>query len=133
MSAKRRWSGLSFVVLAVACIGAPALADQSSFHSPSGNIQCELDFDVGPSVANVAYCQTFEPAQAVRLKPNGKIKVCKGMACLGDGPQDALILGFGEHITQGPFRCTSRRNGMRCTLEGGRGFRISRAGIKRLG
>jgi hypothetical protein len=122
------------VLAAVAMtLAAPALADQSSFHSPSGNIQCELDFDVGPGVPNVAYCQTFEPAQAVRLKPNGKIKVCKGMACLGDGPENATTLGFGERIDQGPFTCVSKKSGIKCTLASGRGFRISRSGIKRLG
>jgi hypothetical protein len=124
---------LCFAAVALTALAAPAQADQSWFHSPSGNIQCELDFDVGPGVPNVAYCQTFEPPAAVRLKPNGKVKICEGGSCVGNGPENAFTLSYGDKTTQGPFICRSKRNGVTCKIDSGKGFRISRAGIKKLG
>lgn len=122
-----------FVAIVMAALAAPAQADQTWFHSPSGNIQCELDFDVGPGLPNQAYCQTFEPARSVSLRPNGKLKHCKGGRCLGNGPEDSIRLDYGESVRQGVFRCTSRENGVACRIgKHGKGFRISKAGVKRL-
>jgi hypothetical protein len=93
------------------------------FHSPSGNIQCE----VGAS----AYCQTFVPLQTVTLSANGRTRVCSHRACpVGNGPENATALAYGRSIHVGAFRCTSRRSGMRCVVVAtGRGFTIARQGV----
>jgi Family of unknown function (DUF6636) len=48
------------------------------------------------------------------------------------GVGDAFTLGYGKSVRLGPFRCTSRRIGMRCVvMRSGHGFVISRARLKR--
>jgi uncharacterized protein DUF6636 len=93
------------------------------FHSPSGNIQCE--------VGVTAYCQTFRPLQTVTLRANGRSVVCTRRACpVGNGPENATTLAYGRSIRVGPFRCTSLQSGMRCVVvRTGRGFTIARQGV----
>jgi hypothetical protein len=93
--------------------GAPAF-----FHSPSGNIQCEVD-------AEHADCQTFEPMRSVTLKPDGMDSVCRGEGCVGNGPETAGRLAYGKSLSVGPFQCLSEENGVIC-LVSSHGFRISR-------
>lgn len=116
--------------LIAAALPATASAKVSFFHSPSGNIQCEVA--ANDSRGTYAYCQTFEPVQSVKLNAKGKSKVCRGATCVGDGPQDAFTLGYGKAVKVGGFRCTSRESGITCRVIGkGRGFKISRSGITR--
>jgi len=107
---------------------AAASARVSWFHSPSGNIQCEVASK--DSRGNYAYCQTFNPAASVKLGVKGHSKLCRGAGCVGDGPPNAFTLRYGHSVHVGPFTCTSRTDGMRCTV-GGHGFLISRRGISR--
>jgi hypothetical protein len=100
------------------------------FHSPSGNIQCEVS--AHDERGTYAYCQSFEPARSVMLRRGGGMKVCRGEACLGNGPENAFTLGYGRSVRVGPFRCTSLERGMRCKIvRTGRGFLISRQALKR--
>jgi hypothetical protein len=48
--------------------------------------------------------------------------------CVGDTVRDpkAKILNYGQTRTDGPFTCTSRRSGLRCTTRAGHGFELSR-------
>ena len=116
--------------LAAAAMPATAAAKTRWFHSPSGNIQCEVSS--GGARGAYAYCQTFTPAASATLKESGRTKVCRGGACLGDGPENAFTLGYGKAVRVGAFRCTSRVSGMTCRVVGkGRGFTISREGIRR--
>jgi hypothetical protein len=120
---------LAATVLSLA-VPAGASAKVRWFHSPSGNIQCEVAYH--DDRGTYAYCQTFQPAASVKLNDGGISKVCHGARCLGDGPENAFTLGYGDHIRVGAFRCTSRTTGMTCLLVGlKRGFRIARAGIER--
>jgi hypothetical protein len=101
------------------------------FHSPSRNIQCELDWQRG-GIADRAYCQTSEPARSVTMNRTGGLRLCRGQGCLGDGPENAFTLRYGHATQLGPFRCLSLATGMRCTVPSGRGFLLSRSGVKRL-
>jgi len=94
------------------------------FHSPTGNIECELR-------ATSAYCQTFKPFGHVVLHTNGRLDQCRGELCVGNGPTNATTLAYGASVVVWPFRCTSLRTGMRCTVHG-HGFLLSRTGVKRL-
>jgi hypothetical protein len=100
------------------------------FHSPSGNIQCEIAArDVR---GTYAYCQTFEPARSIRLRADGRSRTCRGVGCLGNGPENAITLGYGRSLRLGPFRCESRRTGVRCVVvRSGPGFAISRQRLAR--
>jgi hypothetical protein len=103
-------------------------ATQRFFRSPSGNIECELDYGQA-GLANAAYCQTFAPSRSVTLKPAGALKVCSGQGCIGNGPDNEKTLAYGSSTSLGPFRCTSLTSGVRCTLASGKGFAISRSGV----
>lgn len=125
----------------------PALADagarssagrglqQRFFLSPSGNISCELDYDPGSTVPELptgAFCQAIKPARSVKMSPTGRLKICRGVRCLGNPPENAFTLNYGRSTSLGPFKCRSVRPGMRCRVRSGRGFLISRSGIDRL-
>ena len=101
-----------------------------SFHSPTGNIECEVSS--GSPRGKYAYCQTFKPLANVTLKPNGHTHACYSGTCsVGNGPENAFTLRYGKSVTVGAFRCTSKRAGMRCVATKVRlGFLISRRGIK---
>lgn len=117
-------------VIAVAIPASSALAVVRWFHSPTRNIQCEVAS--ARSRGTYAYCQTFRKPKSVTLKATGRMTTCTGNRCLGNGPENAFTLRYGRSTTVGPFRCTSRVNGMRCDVRRtGRGFLISQAGLRR--
>jgi hypothetical protein len=121
---------------ALAICLALSAADSSSaavrwFHSPTGNIQCQVS--AHDTRGTAAYCQTFKPGRSVTLSASGALKTCHGAGCLGNGPEDAFTLKYGRSVTVGPFRCTSLQSGMRCVVKAsGRGFLLSRKGVKRI-
>jgi hypothetical protein len=132
--ARTSLEGVSRLLLALPVLlvaAAPAAAGVRSFHSPSGNIQCELDWQRA-GVPNRAYCQTFEPARSVAMNRTGGLRICRGVGCLGNGPENAFTLRYGHATRLGPFRCLSLASGMRCTVPSGHGFLLSRSGVKRL-
>ena len=99
------------------------------FHSPSGNIQCEVA--AMDTRGTYAYCQTFRPLQTATLRRDGHTTVCSRNNCsVGNGPENARTLAYGSSIRVGTFRCTSSRIGMRCeVLPGHHGFKIARSGV----
>jgi len=121
-------------------VGLPTAANGSGlqqrfFLSPSGNISCELDFDPTSAVRGLptrAFCETFTPGRAVTMSARGRVKVCQGTGCVGNPPENAFTLRYGHQARLGPFVCRSQTDGMRCTIASGRGFLISRSGIRRL-
>ena len=118
------------VLLGLAATG-PAAAKVRWFHSPSGNLQCEVSADAAQGTR--AYCLTFDRPRSVTLRRNGSMKVCRGHRCLSNGPEDAFTLRYGRSVRVGPFRCTSLERGMRCVvLRSGRGFLLSKERLQRL-
>jgi hypothetical protein len=122
--------GLSVALLAgLGPAGASAgTATQRFFRSPSGNIECELDYRQA-GLANAAYCQTFTPSRSVTLGPAGALKICSGQGCIGNGPDGERTLAYGSSASLGPFRCSSLSSGVRCTIASGKGFAIARSGV----
>ena len=122
----------TFIATALLALAVPAAAQGKVrwFHSPSGNIQCEVA--ANDSRGTYAYCQTFNPTESVKLDAAGHSKVCAGGNCVGDGPPGAFTLHYGDAVRIGPFRCTSRTSGMTCRVVGkGHGFVINRSGVRR--
>lgn len=113
-------------------VAPPSGASQRFFHSPSLNIQCELDN--APAIVGIrAYCQTNTPPASATLSARGVVKPCAGEGCLANGPDRQQDLPYGQTLSLGPFTCRSLTTGMRCTVVGGRGFVISRSGVQKLG
>jgi uncharacterized protein DUF6636 len=107
------------------------VAAVSWFHSPSGNISCEVASKRG-ALGTYASCQTVNAPRSVLLHSDGSMKVCNGMGCLGNGPTSAFTLGYGKSVVVGPFKCTSLTSGMRCVVvRSGHGFLLSRSALKR--
>jgi len=131
MARRRRWV-LAAVLGATLVLGV-SLASASSrfFHSPSGNIQCEIE--VPHKLASSAYCQTGSPARSVILRANGKMRTCHGgPGCIGNGPENAFTLHYGQTLRLGPYRCASSRRGVKCrAVKSGHGFFISRERLTR--
>jgi hypothetical protein len=106
------------------------------FESPSHNIWCDSG-DEGQ-----AYCATKTPASSANLKLDGTLRMCAHRRCGGPATFGAgdPVLAYGRVNEQGGFRCKSEVSGMTCTviLRGerfgfGKGFRISRSGVTRVG
>lgn len=123
---------------APAATGTPAAAPSAAFVplqkfpdgiflSPSGNINCEIDYHRAGVNTTGVYCQTDAPARSVKMDVNGKYTTCVGEQCLGNSdPQPTLA--YGTATGAGPFRCISATTGITC-LSNGKGFRISTSGV----
>ena len=106
-------------------VASPALAEVKSFYSPSKNISCEVSS--GGDRGAYAFCQSLQKPRSVTLSEQGTLKVCDGTKCLGDPPEDAFELGFGQSVKVGNFECMSKTTGMRCSVSpSGNGFELSR-------
>jgi hypothetical protein len=108
-----------------------ALVHQDFFRSPSGNIECELDYHQA-GVSSRAYCQTGSPPRSVTMTSSGHLRTCGGIGCIGNAPLNEFVLAYGHQTKLGPFRCLSLTGGVRCRVRSGHGFAISRSGIAHL-
>lgn len=100
------------------------------FRSPTGNIQCQLEFHDSGSTG--ASCQTVTPPRSVTLQPDGRTRICRGQRCIGNASENFVTLRYGRSVRLGPYRCSSSHSGIGCVVRSGRGFLISRQHIKRL-
>ncbi|MEA2332511.1 MAG: hypothetical protein QOH58_2649 [Thermoleophilaceae bacterium] len=120
------------VALAASLVVAAPASAATFFKTPSGNIGCVIS-------KSVARCDISEKAWTPPPKPascpvdwgNGLVVSRRGSArftCAGDtvlGGQ--RVLGYGDDISRGRFRCVSRRNGVRCVnTRNEHGFKLSR-------
>jgi hypothetical protein len=103
------------------------------FLSPSRNIHCAQG-DEGQ-----AKCVTRTPRRVASLQLNGRLSVCDGSSCFQNERifSGSPVLAYGQTNEQGGFRCTSATAGITCVVKDGsargKGFRIARAGVTRVG
>lgn len=124
------------VVAALAAGTAGAADTIVGFRSPSGAIGCMYFREDGGSpslrcdVRDVdhppkrpASCE-FDYGHAFELRALGRAR----RLCVSDTTLDptAKVLRYGKSRRLGPFTCTSRTTGMRCTTRAGHGFELSR-------
>lgn len=109
----------------------PATTPVYEFYSPSQNISCEIDYGTigSGTTRHSVFCETISPPQSVEMSADGSLQTCSGMQCLGNAGLNTPTLAYGDTAGVGPFRCTSAVAAMTCTVTGGKGFSISRAGI----
>jgi hypothetical protein len=102
--------------------------------SPSGNIECEMDFGRVGALSSRVFCESqAKPYYSVTLAPDGKLTICSSsLACIANGPDNQTTVAYGSSVTLGPFRCSSLITGMRCTIGSAGGFVISRSGIQKV-
>ena len=128
-------SGAVLLLLVIAFVAAGSAAGGGEtvrwFHSPSGNIQCEVASH--DRRGTYAYCQTFKPLQWARLTRDGRTRVCSHRRCaVGNGPENATTLAYNRSLRVGIFSCSSSKAGIVCVIaRTGYGFGIARAGVTR--
>jgi hypothetical protein len=121
---------MSAVGMLAAAPGVGAAGIQHFFFAPGNTTSCELDSQM-PKVGTAAYCQTFPHAESVTMNAAGKLKICHGVQCIGNPPDQVPTLVYGAWIDAGPFRCTSTRAGMKCVVRRtGHGFLVSPTAIR---
>ncbi|BBZ44270.1 hypothetical protein [Mycobacterium parmense] len=107
-------------------------ADACSFHSPSHEISCEIDYRRGSGMPDTTYCQVIQQppgGESVRMDTSGAYTVCTGESCLGNPGLAQATLSYGQSAGLGPFSCRSEVAGVTCTVDSGRGFTVSDSGI----
>ncbi|OBA58369.1 hypothetical protein A5647_21075 [Mycobacterium sp. 1100029.7] len=107
-------------------------ASECAFLSPSRNISCEVNYQRS-GLTDDAYCQTMEPPQSATLSAGGVVTACNGTSCLGNAAENTPTLAYGQSAGIGPFSCTSKQDGVTCTVSTGKGFTLSNAGITNIG
>jgi hypothetical protein len=116
----------------------PKRRTNATFYSPSRNISCEMN-DGRAGVGSFVYCQSWKRPQSVRMGLDGRPRVCHDAStasthCLGNPGEHTPVLGYGKQVSLEHFRCRSAEAGVTCTvIKTGKGFRISRSGVKRVG
>jgi len=111
----------------------PQSSTITEFYSPSKNISCEIDNNVGATATTGALCLTISPPKSVTLMTDSTLKECTGVNCLSNAGVNTPTLAYGQSITLGPFTCASSTAGMKCTLASGDGFLISSSATTALG
>jgi hypothetical protein len=111
----------------------PQTSTVTEFYSPSKNISCEIDNNLGSSALTSALCLTVSPPKSATLMTDSTLNECTGVNCLSNAGENTPTLAYGQSITLGPFTCASSTAGMKCTLASGDGFLISSQAITPLG
>lgn len=111
----------------------PQSSTVTEFYSPSKNISCEIDDNLGSSAITSALCLTLSPPKSVTLMTDSTLNECTGVNCLSNAGENTPTLAYGQSITLGPFTCASSTAGMKCTLANGDGFLISSGATNVLG
>ena len=130
----KRWIAIPLlVVLGSVAIAATASAKLQGFQSPSHNIGCYMDgHGVRCDVREHSWTAPPKPSycdvdwgQGVAVDRKGTA----GYVCAGDTALDPNhpVLGYGEKITAGRFKCKSKQSGMKCmNTRNKHGFLVSR-------
>jgi hypothetical protein len=103
----------------VACVASAAYAT---------SLRCDILSGLVPRPPRPARC-SLDWGFGYTLFGRGRAEV----TCAGDSANDphAKVIPYGASWRLGPFRCTSRRAGLRCTNRDGHGFFLSRARSRR--
>jgi hypothetical protein len=129
---------LLLVALAVTFVAAAAspAAAYKGFVSPSHNIGCVMeDNGVRCDIRDHSWQSPPKPKSCdvdygggVAVGKSGRAEfVCAGDTTLEAGP----VLGYGESVRKGRFRCTSEEAGMRCVNKrNGHGFLLAKQKVR---
>jgi hypothetical protein len=141
---RRRLAALAPLAAALAALlPAPAEAQLSTqtFRTPSRNIGCVFAPARGGERATLR-CDILSglrptPARPCEYDWVGVMLTARGRAnphCGSDTAvnPNARVLAYGRTWRRGPFRCASRRTGLRCTNLSARGFVLARRAWRRI-
>jgi hypothetical protein len=128
---------VALVLAAVAVPGASAASGIDTFRTPSGNIlcaylhisgvdvslRCDILSGLKPRPPRPRGCD-LDYGGSVGLRPTGRTQVL----CVSDTPTtpQAKVIAYGRTWRGGPFTCSSKVAGLRCSNRTGHGFFLSR-------
>jgi hypothetical protein len=127
---------LALAVVVVWVVPAGATAGLTSFRTPSKNIYCAWEHSSGSpqllrcDVLKLTHqapkprgCQ-FDAGSAFGMRTTGRASAL----CVSDSVFDprARVLAYGKTRKFGPFRCSSKTTGLRCSNRSGHGFFLNR-------
>jgi hypothetical protein len=102
------------------------LAEDANWKNPKRQpADCDLDW----FPAEMSMTVNGRSATAKPVFYEGSCRGDIGATCVLDS---CSTLAYGKTITQGQITCTSLKTGVQCKAKSGRGFLISRSGLKRL-
>jgi hypothetical protein len=88
----------------------------------------------GDARGSFVHCQSKRLAHSVRMTPTGRLRLCRGVRCLGDPATNARVLDYAQRITVGRFQCASQHAGIKCTvIRSGKGFLMDKTRVHRVG
>ena len=96
-----------------------------------GTPECELA-EGTPHLPTFVHCLAAStPTRAVSVDlTRGRMRVCRGIRCMSNAPENVRTLGDGEWIASNSFTCVSLRGGIRCLAKGQAGFLLSARGLQ---
>jgi hypothetical protein len=137
-----------FTVLALAALDLTAAAAEKTFKpsdggrtefdTPSLNMCCTFSENVtyypeGSGEGPLINCTRVAPKYwIIELRPDGKVIPNKDpgeVPGCGYGKPIGNVLGYGDTTQLGPYVCSLERDGLTCKA-GGKGFKLSRKGLK---
>lgn len=128
-----RRTAICLLSLALALVAAGPASAATFFKSPSGNIGCAMQAKLGVrcDILEREWRPPPKPASCPGEWGNGVFVGRRGAGtytCATDTVVGAgRTLPYGDSISRGRFRCTSRKSGMRCVnRRNGHGFKLSR-------
>jgi hypothetical protein len=129
---------LTFLVLPLLAAAAVAASSETEFDTPSHNMCCHFIPGPGNSVhttldgSDELNCSRVEPKYwTVTLTALGKMKVYKNPGEV-PGCGSPNILQYGQSQDYGDFNCVSETSGLTCLNANGKGFKLSKTGLKKI-
>ena len=111
--------------------GPQRAATSGRFLTPTRNISCSLSDRPGRIRV---HCQSLSRPHSVTMDGAGRLRICRGVRCLGNPAQGTATLRYGARTSVGRFQCRSQFSGVRCTVtRSGKGFLIDKTGVRPVG
>ena len=131
-------ASLALFVLPLLANFAFAADGTEEFDTPSHNMCCHFVPASGTSVhstldgSDELNCSRVQPKYwNITLTALGKVKVYKHPGEVA-GCGSSTILEYGQSHIYGDFRCTSETTGLTCLNSHGKGFTLSKSGLKNI-
>jgi hypothetical protein len=134
---------LALLGLLLAAVPASAAFKARAFKTPSGNIRCIGEGDIAANKDFGMRCDithhTWEAPKRSKPCTEGDYGSSLGMSkrsgakfiCVSDAIGPARKLAYGSVFRFGPFRCTIKTTGVRCTNANHHGWSVSKEKVRR--
>ena len=110
----------ALVVALIAALVVPSLAAAyASFRAPGRNVYCGLS---DPRLPAALICWRASDGLSIGMNRTGRALPSPDRNNRGFHQDRARVLQFGQSWQRGPYRCSTRTSGVRCTNSSGHGW-----------